>query len=115
MAEKLILLGRQCVSVFLSEPCAFDRLLVLTRWQLLKFQLVSCSDDHTVMLWDALKGNHLHSVTFHSAVMTLAWHPEEVSKLMIGEKNGVIHIYNIVSYHVSLSSSFNCELLKLLF
>jgi hypothetical protein len=32
--------------------------------------------------------------------MSVAWHPEEVSKLLVGEKNGVIHIFNIVSYHV---------------
>lgn len=54
------------------------------------------------MLWDAINGHLLHSITFRAAVMSLAWHPEEVSKLMIGEKNGVVHIYNIVSYHVKI-------------
>jgi WD40 repeat protein len=65
-------------------------------------QVVSGSDDHTVMLWDTSNGARLHTVTFCSAVMSLAWHPDEVSKLLIGVKNGVIHIFNIASYHVSL-------------
>jgi WD40 repeat protein len=63
-------------------------------------QVVSGSDDHMIIVWDAHKGDVHHSVTFRSAVMSLAWHPEEVSKLMIGEKNGVVHIFNIISYHV---------------
>ena len=35
--------------------------------------------------------------------MTVSWHPEEVSKLMVAEKNGVLHMFNIVSYHPILS------------
>ena len=66
-------------------------------------QLVSGSDDHTVVLWDSNSGQRLHTITFKSAVMALSWHPEEVSKLMIAEKNGVVHLFNIVSYHPILS------------
>ena len=35
--------------------------------------------------------------------MAVSWHPEEVSKLMVAEKNGVLHMFNIVSYHPILS------------
>lgn len=66
-------------------------------------QLVSGSDDHTVALWDTNSGQHLHTITFRSAVMAVSWHPEEVSKLMIAEKNAVVHMFNIVSYHPILS------------
>jgi WD40 repeat protein len=73
----------------------------------LALQVASGSDDHTVILWDTTKGNQLHTVAFRSAVMSVAWHPEEVSKLMIGEKNGVVHIFNIVSYHVYIFIYFS--------
>jgi WD40 repeat protein len=64
---------------------------------------VSGSDDHTIALWDSRSGQRLHTVTFKSAVMAVSWHPEEVSKLMVAEKNGVLHMFNIVSYHPILS------------
>ena len=64
---------------------------------------MSGSDDHTVALWDSSTGQRLHTIAFRSPVMSLAWHPEEVSKLMVAEKNGVLHIFNIVSYHPILS------------
>lgn len=66
-------------------------------------QIVSGSDDHTIALWDSFSGQRLHTVTFRSAVMAVSWHPEEVSKLMVAEKNGILHMFNIVSYHPILS------------
>jgi len=66
-------------------------------------QIVSGSDDHTIALWDSFSGQRLHTVTFKSAVMAVSWHPEEVSKLMVAEKNGILHMFNIVSYHPILS------------
>ena len=35
--------------------------------------------------------------------MAVSWHPEEVSKLMVAEKSGILHLFNIVSYHPILS------------
>ena len=35
--------------------------------------------------------------------MVVSWHPEEVSKLMVAEKSGILHLFNIVSYHPILS------------
>ena len=64
-------------------------------------QLVSGSDDHTVALWDAMTGRKIETMTFNSPIMALSWHPDEVSKLMVAEKSGVLHIINVVSYHVS--------------
>ncbi|XP_040583264.1 nucleoporin Nup37 [Lepeophtheirus salmonis] len=66
-------------------------------------QIASGSDDLTVMLWDTETGSRIHSITFKSPVMSLGWHPMEVSKLMAAEKAGVIHIFNIVTYHPILS------------
>lgn len=66
-------------------------------------QIVSGSDDHTIALWDSDSGQRLHTVTFRSAVMAVSWHPEEVSKLMVAEKSGILHLFNIVSYHPILS------------
>jgi WD40 repeat protein len=46
-------------------------------------QLVSGSDDHTIALWNCTSGQHQHTVTFDSPVMSVIWHPEELSKLMV--------------------------------
>ena len=46
-------------------------------------QLVSGSDDHTVCLWDAQTGQRLNVITFDHPVMSVIWHPEEVSKLCV--------------------------------
>ena len=35
--------------------------------------------------------------------MSLSWHPDEVSKLLVAEKSGVLHIVNAVSFHSILS------------
>ena len=40
---------------------------------------------------------------FRSAVMAVSWHPDEISKLMVAEKSGILHMFNIVSYHPILS------------
>ena len=66
-------------------------------------QVVSGSDDHTIALWNSENGQRLHTITFDHPIMSVVWHPEEVSKLMIAEKNGVIHIFNIASYKPILS------------
>jgi len=66
-------------------------------------QLASGSDDHSVIMWECPSGRRLDTMHFKSAVMSLAWHPDEVSKLLVAEKSGVLHIVNAVSFHAILS------------
>jgi len=66
-------------------------------------QLLSASDDKTLSLWDIGAGKQLQTISFDSPVMNVVWHPEELSKVMIAEKNGVIHIFNIASYKPIIS------------
>ena len=65
-------------------------------------QVASASDDHTVIMWCAQTGRRLETMAFKSAVMALSWHPDEVSKMMVAEKTGVLHIVNAVSYLVRI-------------
>lgn len=46
-------------------------------------QLVTGSDDHTLAVWDSQTGQRLQLLTFDHPVMSVVWHPEEVSKLMV--------------------------------
>ena len=66
-------------------------------------QLVTGSDDQTVRLWE--DGDCVSVLHFKSPVMSLAWHQEEVGKLLIGQKSGVICLYNAVSHQPILSLS----------
>ena len=52
-------------------------------------------------MWDSPTGRKLDTMHFKSAVMALAWHPDEVSKLLVAQKSGVLHIVNAVSFRVS--------------
>ncbi|XP_053963583.1 nucleoporin Nup37 [Anastrepha ludens] len=58
--------------------------------------LASVGDDSTCRIWDT-KTNFENSVTFHllSAGMSVKCHPEEPHKVLVAEKRGVIHLYNI--------------------
>ncbi|XP_072915850.1 nucleoporin Nup37 [Hemitrygon akajei] len=65
-------------------------------------QVASVSDDHTCRIWD-LDGNQKTSFLLHSPGMSLCWHPEEVFKLMVAEKNGTIRFYDLVTQQAILS------------
>ena len=54
----------------------------------------------SVIMWDSPSGRKLDTMHFNSAVMALAWHPDEVSKLLVAQKTGVLHIVNAVSFRV---------------
>merc|ERR1712179_766812 len=69
-------------------------------------KIASGSDDHSLILWDSNNGNKIHVFTFRSPVMSISWHPSEVSKMMAAEKIGVLHIFNVVSYHPILSVDY---------
>ena len=73
-------------------------------------QMLSGSDDHTVKLWE--DGDCVSSLYFKSPVMSLAWHSGEVGKVLIGQKSGVISLYNAVSLQPIMS--LDCGLQPLL-
>lgn len=66
--------------------------------------LASASDDHTVILW-RIKDNFAKQTTFFfkSSVMACRWHPDESDKLLVAEKKGTIHLYNVPEEEVLLS------------
>ena len=64
-------------------------------------QLVTGSDDQTVRLWE--DGECVSTLHFKSPVMSVAWHQEEVGKLLIGLKSGVVCLYNAVTLQPILS------------
>lgn len=73
-------------------------------WDFSNEYLASGSDDHTLILW-SLQDNFKCSATFYfkSSVVSCKWHPDELEKLMVAEKNGTIHLYNIPNGEVLLS------------
>lgn len=66
--------------------------------------LASVSDDHSCKLW-AIKDEQKCLSTFHltSPGMSVCWHNEESGKLLVAEKNGLIHMYNIRSHQAIMS------------
>lgn len=41
-----------------------------------------------------------------SAGMSVKWHPDDSEKILVAEKKGVIHMYNVVSVLMSPFSKF---------
>ncbi|KAK0095844.1 hypothetical protein PV326_007210 [Microctonus aethiopoides] len=66
--------------------------------------IASVSDDHTCKLW-AVKEDQKCVSTFYltSPGMSVCWHNEESGKLLVAEKNGLIHMYNIRSQQAIMS------------
>jgi len=64
-------------------------------------QMLTGSDDHTVRLWD--NAECVSTLHLKSPVMTVAWHSEEVGKVLIGQKSGVISLYNAVTLQPIMS------------
>ena len=73
-------------------------------------QLITGSDDHTVKMWE--DGDCVSTLYFKSPVMTVAWHAEEVGKVLVGQKSGVISLYNAVTLQPIMS--LDCGLAPLL-
>ena len=107
-----VLKHKNCVNSIAFHPCPDDK------------SMVSGSDDHSVVLWHTETGQKLQTMTFDHPIMSVVWHGEEVSKILvctflkrfflkssyilsstfqIAEKSGVIHIFNIASYKPILS------------
>lgn len=73
-------------------------------------QLLTGSDDHTVRLWD--NGECVSTLYLKSPVMGIKWHNDEVGKVLIGQKSGVISLYNSVTLQPIMS--LDCGLSPLL-
>uniref|UniRef100_A0AAG5DLV7 Nucleoporin Nup37 n=1 Tax=Anopheles atroparvus TaxID=41427 RepID=A0AAG5DLV7_ANOAO len=59
--------------------------------------LASCSDDKSCILWKCKDGfRRGPTFCFQSAVMAGKWHPEEPGHLLIAEKLGTLHVYNVL-------------------
>ncbi|XP_069685180.1 nucleoporin Nup37 [Periplaneta americana] len=66
--------------------------------------LATVSDDHTCKIW-AIKGDNSCIATFFltSPGMSVCCHREENGKLLVAEKNGLLHLYNTLSQQAILS------------
>uniref|UniRef100_A0A8C5PZC8 Nucleoporin Nup37 n=1 Tax=Leptobrachium leishanense TaxID=445787 RepID=A0A8C5PZC8_9ANUR len=62
----------------------------------------SVSDDHTCRVWMLDKGE-MAKFILQSPGMSVAWHPEEASKLMVAEKKGAIRFYDLMTQQAVLS------------
>jgi len=69
--------------------------------------VVTASDDHTARVWDCTTTDSskalLHTFSLNSPGMAVQWHPFESGKLLVGQKSGVISMYNSVTYRPILS------------
>lgn len=61
--------------------------------------LASVSDDNSCIIWtnnDEQCSEH-SLFPLKSAGMSVKWHPDDSEKILVAEKKGVIHMYNVVS------------------
>uniref|UniRef100_A0A1B6DC57 Nucleoporin Nup37 n=1 Tax=Clastoptera arizonana TaxID=38151 RepID=A0A1B6DC57_9HEMI len=70
--------------------------------------LASVSDDLTCRIWD-VKNSYECSANFplKSPGMSVRWHSEDNGKLLVGEKNGTIRVYNVERQQAILSFDTN--------
>ncbi|KAL9874712.1 nucleoporin Nup37-like [Glossina fuscipes fuscipes] len=62
------------------------------------------SDDNSCKIW-CFESNYDNIITFclSSAGMSVKWHPDDPNKVMVAEKKGVIHMYNVRSQQSVIS------------
>lgn len=60
--------------------------------------VLSCSDDQTGKLWDLETGETLHTFHLSSPGMAVLWHPQEMGKILIAQKSGLISLFNSSTY-----------------
>ncbi|KAG4066524.1 hypothetical protein HA402_007160 [Bradysia odoriphaga] len=67
--------------------------------------LSSVSDDNSCIIWTNNDEQcSEHSIfPLKSAGMSVKWHPDDSEKILVAEKKGVIHMYNVASQQVVLS------------
>lgn len=66
--------------------------------------LASVSDDHSCIIWN----NHedyksKHMFLLRSAGVSVKWHFEDTEKILVAERRGIVHMYNVVSQTTVLS------------
>ncbi|XP_037941627.1 nucleoporin Nup37-like, partial [Teleopsis dalmanni] len=66
--------------------------------------LASVSDDHSCKIWN-VESNFETVTTFclSSAGMSVKWHPEDPHKVLVAEKKGIVHMYNVRSQQAIIS------------
>lgn len=67
--------------------------------------LASVSDDHSCIIWNNHDDFETKSILFFlkSAGMAVKWHQDDSEKILVAEKKGVIHMYNVISQQIVLS------------
>lgn len=70
--------------------------------------LASVSDDHSCKI-RSKKDNFESQMVFRfkSPTMAVCWHPDDSEKLLVAEKRGTIHLYNLVGKQITLSIETN--------
>lgn len=58
--------------------------------------LASVSDDHCCIIWSS-RGDFETSSIFYlsTAGMSVKWHPDKCGKILVAEKKGLVHLYNV--------------------
>lgn len=66
--------------------------------------LASVSDDHSCQIRNQKDEFEIQMIfRLKSPGMIVRWHPNDTEKLLVAEKRGTIHIYNIESKQITLS------------
>nr|XP_008191668.2 PREDICTED: nucleoporin Nup37 [Tribolium castaneum] len=68
--------------------------------------LVSVSDDNTAKLWDTTDFQCVVTLQLTSPGMSVCWHKDDGSKLLIAEKIGLIRFYNVETQNPILSLDY---------
>lgn len=63
--------------------------------------ILTGSDDHTAKMWE--NGKCSATLNFKSPVMSVHWHHEELGKVLVGQKSGVISLFNAATLQPILS------------
>lgn len=66
--------------------------------------LASVSDDHSCIIWNNQEDFKTKNVfLLRSAGVSVKWNYEDSEKILVAEKRGIIHMYNVVSQQTVLS------------
>lgn len=66
--------------------------------------LASVSDDHSCQIRSQKDDFEVQTIfRFKSPGMVVRWHPDDPEKLLVAEKRGTIHFYNVVRKQITLS------------
>lgn len=63
----------------------------------------SVSDDHSCRIWNCKQDSQLIIFYLKSAGISVKCHPDEQEKILVAEKNGLIHLFNLKTEQAILS------------